>query len=368
VGVHCAVGEDHPNDMSTLSVDVLGTTVSIVAPAPLQPELRAALVDLEAATAADRELALVPGDRGLDLRDDGRTVRHGVDPAIAVATLVWRLNAIAAQSTAHVLLHAACVVRPLGAGVLLIGGPGAGKSTLAAACIDAGFAYLSDELAAIDHRQGVVDPYAKPLVLDGECLVPASSLGQVATGSAAPAALVFPRYEPGASLAGVPLDPRWALLALTAHATNMAPLGATALAWLAGLALACPAQHLTHGDAGAATAAIEESAEGHGRPVAPAEVLPPITRNTTTVALGDSLAVLHEPSGRVHVLNLSAAAMWRRAAGAGVGGHDISSVVDAVLDGLDTADGERPDRAAVAATVDRLVRSGLLAAPEPAVP
>jgi hypothetical protein len=306
VGVHRAVGEDHPDDMSILTVDVLGTTVSIVAPVPLQRELPAALVDLEPATTADRELALVPGDRGLDLRDDGRTVRHGVDPAIAVATLVWRLNAIAAESTAHVLLHAACVARTLGTGVLLIGGPRAGKSNPAAACISAGCVYLSDELAAIDHRTGLIAPYAKPLVLAGERLAPASSLGAVvATVPMAPDALVFSRYERGASLAGVPLDPSWALLALTAHATNLSALGATALAWLAGLALACPARQLTHGDAGAAAAAIGQWTEGRGRPLQPAKVLPPITRDTTTVALGDSLAVLHEPSGRVHVLNPS---------------------------------------------------------------
>jgi hypothetical protein len=368
VGVHRTFGEDHQNDMSTLTVDVPGATVSIVAPAPLRTELWTALADLRTPTVGDRELALVLGDRGLDLRDDGRIVRQGVDPAIGVATLLWRLNAVAAESTAHVLLHAACVARPLGAGLLLPGGPGAGKSTLAAACVGAGFAYLSDELAAIDYRTGLLAPYAKPLVLDGGQLVPASSLGHVATVAAAPAALVFPRYKADASLAQVPLDPGWALLALAAHAINLAALGANALAWLAGLALACPAWQLTHGDAGAAAAAIEQSAEGGGQPVEPAAVLPPITRDTTTVALGDSLAVLHEPSGRVHVLNPSAAAIWCGAAGAGAGGRDMSSVVDAVLDGLDSADGERPDRVTVAATVHWLVRSGLLATPAPAAP
>ncbi|MGH9287537.1 MAG: hypothetical protein ACRD0V_04455, partial [Acidimicrobiales bacterium] len=215
---------------------------------------------------------------------------------------------------------------------------------------------------------GLVARYAKPLVLDDERLVPASSLGQVATVAAPPAALVFPRYKAGTSVAEVALDPGWALLGLAAHATNLTALSATALAWLGGLALACPARQLTHGDARAAVTAIEPSAEGRGRPVEPAEVLPPITRDTTTVALGDSLAVLHEPSGQVHVLNPSAAAMWCSAARAGADGHDMASVVGAVLDGLDTEDGERPDRAAVTATVDRLVRSGLLAAPAPAVP
>jgi hypothetical protein len=363
VGVHRTVGEDDENDMSTLTVDVVGTAVAIAAPAPLRAELRAALADLEPATSADRELALTSGECGVDLRDDGRIVRRGVDPGIAVATVVWRLNAIAAESRAHVVLHAACVARPSGEGVLLVGGPGAGKSTLTAACVGAGFAYLTDDLAAVDPRRGLVVPYAKPLVLDGERLVPASSLGSVAAEPTTPAALVFPRYNPGASLTEVPLDHGWAFLALAAHATNLLALRGPALTWLAGLALACAAVQLTHGDAGAAVAAIEREADGPARRVEPAEVLPSITNDTTTVSLGDSLAVLHEPSGRLHLLNASAAAVWRSAVGADVDGHDISSLVDAAVEGLDAADGHVSRRATALATVDRLVRSGLIAAP-----
>jgi hypothetical protein len=349
--------------VSTLTVDVLGTAVAIAVPAPLRAGVRAALADLGPATGADRELDLGPGRRGFDLRDDGRIVWRGADPGTAVATVVWRLNAIAAESTAHVLLHAACVARRSGHGVLLVGGPGAGKSTLTAACVGAGFAYLTDELAAVDQRRGLVVPYAKPLVLDGERLVPASSLGSVATEPTAPVALVFPRYDRGASVTEVQLDQGWAFLALAAHATNLPALRGPALTWLAGLALACPAVQLTHGDAGAVVAAIERVADGPVRRVEPAEVLPSITDDTTTVALGDSLAVLHEPSGRVHLLNASAAAVWRSAVDARVDGHDISSLVDAVLDGLDAADGQVSRRATAHATVDRLVRSGLIAAP-----
>jgi hypothetical protein len=345
------------------TVDVLGTAVAISVPASLRTELRAALVDLEPATAADRELALVVGARGLELRDDGRIVCHGVDPAVAAATVVWRLNAIATESSAHVLLHAACVAPPTSGAVLLAGGPGAGKSTLAAACIAAGFTYLSDELAAIDRRTGMALPYAKPLVLDGERLVPASTLGGVTTLPVALAGLVFPRYEPGAPLTEVPLEPSWALVALAAHATNGAALGPTALAWLAGLALACPAIQVTHGDARAAVAVVERAAHGPARATTPTAVLPRVTPDTTTVALGDSLAVLHEPSGKVHVLNAAAAALWCGAAGAGTNGSDPSRLVDAVLDTLDTGAGAPPARSTVAATIDRLVLSGLLATP-----
>jgi hypothetical protein len=355
-------GALRPDARAVWTVDVLGTAVAINVPPSLRGELQAALVDLEPTTVADRELTLVAGDRGLELRDDGRIVRQGVDPAVAVATLIWRLNAIAAESPSHVLLHAASVARFGGAAVLLVGGSGAGKSTLAAACLGAGFAYLSDELAGIDRRTGMVVPYAKPLVLDGERLVPASARGRVAPEPVVAAGLVFPRYEPGAPLTEVPLEPSWALVTLAAHATNRAVLGPTALAWLAGVALACPAIQLTHGDARAAVAVVQRAARRPARPVTPAAVLPRITPDTTTVALGDSLAVLHEPSGKVHVLNPSAAALWCGAAGAGINGSDLSHLVDAVLDTLDTGAGAPPARSTVAATIDRLARSGLLAA------
>jgi hypothetical protein len=328
--------------VSTLVVQVLGTAVGIAAPAPVLAQLRGSLADLEPAPSADRELALTPRRNGFDLVDSGHVVCRGVAPDVAAATVVWRLNVIAAESTFHVLLHGACVVGPWGGAVLLVGGPGAGKSTLTAACIAGGLAFLADEVAAIDRRTGRVAPYARPLGLDGERLVAASSLGPVATSAATPVALVFPRYEPAAETSVVRLDPGWALAALASHATNLAVLGGTALAWLAGLALACPAYQLTHADAGQATTVITRTAARAGRPVEPAAVLGAITVDTTTVAVGDSLAVLHEPSGSIHVLNPAAADVWRRAA------------VDAA--------GGRPDGSTTAATIDQLARRGLLAA------
>jgi hypothetical protein len=359
VGLHGTLGENHENDVNTLTVDVLGTAVEIAAEPPLLAELQAAVVDLEPASGADRQLALVPDAVGLELRDDGHIVCRGVDPAIAVATVVWRLNAIAGQSTQHALLiHGACVAGPLGGAVLLPGGTGAGKSTLTAACVAAGLTYLTDELIALERGASSVTPYAKPLSLDDGRLVPASSLGRVAGHPATPRALVFPRYQPGAAVSETPLDPGWTLMALTAHVIQPAGLSRTALTWLAGLALTCPARQITYGDAAQVVGAIERAAEGPGRAVGAAEMLSPVTDHTTTVGMGDSLAVLHEPSGKVHLLNPSAAAMWCRAAA--VDADDRSSLVGAALGAVG---GERPDRSTVVATIERLVRSGLLRAP-----
>jgi hypothetical protein len=67
--------------------------------------------------------------------------------------------------------------------------------------------------------------------------------------------------------------------------------------------------------------------------------------------------VLHEPSGRVHVLNAGAAGVWRRTVAA-PSRIDTSSLVD---DELGTLSGGGAGRSATAATVDQLVRAGLLA-------
>jgi hypothetical protein len=365
VGLHRTVTPYDEDDVSALVVDVLGQVVAVAAPREVLAELRVALADLPTPDRrADRELTLRATERGFDLRDDGCVVRRGVDLSVATATVVWRLNAIAAESTAHLLLHGGCVAGPRGGAVLLIGGSGAGKSTLTAACVAAGLTYISDELTAVDLRTGRLTPYPKPLGLDRERLVPGSSLGAVAmaedrirddgrsvpvaraaqvAGPVAPAALVFARYEPGAAITETRLDSAWALLALAAHTTTLTALRGTALAWLAGLALAYPARQLTYGATDEAVAVVQRAAAGPGRPAAPARVLPAIAGDTTTVALDEALAVLHEPTGKVHVLNASAADVWRRAAG-----------------GATTATA-RANRAATAVTVNELVRAGLLA-------
>jgi hypothetical protein len=342
--------------MSSLTVDVLGTAVGIAAPGPVQDELRRFLADLEPAAQPAREVALTPSDHGFDLRDSGHLVRTGVAPGLAAATIVWRLNAIAVASTDHVSLHGGCVAGPLGAGVLLVGGSGAGKTTLVSACVRAGLAYLSDELAAIDRRTGRLASYARPLGLDGECLVPASELGTVAA-SASPAAVVFPRYRPGTDASVVQLDPGWALAALAAHATNLAALRGTALAWLASLAVACPAYQLTHGDSSQAVETVGRLASGRARPLKPSKALDPVTSDTTTVAVGESLAVLHEPSGRVHVLNPDAAHVWRHAVGA-LAGRGTSSPGDD--ERRDPLNGDDSDPSAADATAAQLGRLGLL--------
>jgi len=336
-----------------LVVDVLGTAVALRAPGPVLAELRRLLVDLEPGRAPGRQLSLVESTDRLSLLDDGAVIRTGIAPSVAAATMVWRLNTIAAAAPGHVVVHAGCVAGQ--GGVLLPGQSGTGKSTLTAACVEVGLSYLSDEFAVLDLEHVELVPYAKPLGLEAERLLPASELRSGAQGiRCRPAGLVFPRYEPSASSPSVTrLDSRWALLALAAHCTNLASVGAPALALLAGLATACPAWQITYADAGDAVPTIEHAAAAPVAAVVPAEILSPVTPETVTVAVDDDLAVLHEPTGQVHLLNASAALVW----GCVKGAADVASLIDAALQRAPTPAFDRPT---VSATVRRLASAGLL--------
>ena len=107
----------------------------------------------------------------------------------------------------QLVLHAGAVSLG-GFGLLLPGPSGAGKSTLTAALVSGGFAYLSDEAAAIDPASLEIEPYPKPLSLHGGSLallgrpVPlrrrASDEQVVACSSCAPAPSAD-RFQPACS-------------------------------------------------------------------------------------------------------------------------------------------------------------------------
>ncbi len=341
-------------DRIPLLVGVLGTEVAVLAPGAVAAELRSMLVDLESSGPPTRRLVLEESADGrFRLLDDGVLVRAGVEPVVAAATIVWRLNAIAAATEQHLLVHAGVVG---GAGAAILPGrSGAGKSTLVAACVAEGMAYLSDEYAAVDLDRGTVVPYPKPIGLEGERLVASADLGAgtVPRAPVAAAGIAFPRYEEGSRTTCTSVDASWTFLALAAHTTNLTSLGGRALPWLAGLAASRPAWQLTYGESADAVDVVREAADVVVAPLRPADQLDAITPTTTTVALGDGLAVLDATTGRIHLLNASAAFVWRCAADA----PDRNRLVESVLE---RAPDRSLDRASVRATVERLGASGLL--------
>ena len=83
--------------------------------------------------------------------------------AFAVEALLWHLNGAAVNRAGPlVVLHAGGVALD-GAGAIISGPSGAGKTTLTAALVRAGFGYLTDEALAIDPVTGLLQPYPKAL-------------------------------------------------------------------------------------------------------------------------------------------------------------------------------------------------------------
>ncbi|MEJ7582513.1 MAG: hypothetical protein WKF43_00205 [Acidimicrobiales bacterium] len=312
-------------------VDILGVAVELRTPARFTGTVARLLGDLACEREPDRALVLADGraagEEGLELVEDGAVVIDGVAEDVAVATLVWRLNAIATQVSSHLVLHAGAVADE-GGGVLLPGSSGAGKSWLTAACVEGGFAYLSDEHAAVDLASGLLTPLAKPLDLGAQGLNAASDIRAGSVGVAvAPSAIVFPRYSRGTPTTWTPLAPAETLLALCAHCANLSRLGETGFRWLAGLAATCPAGQVSYSDAPGAVdllrsmradARSRQAQEGQRPPnrARPAAATASITSDTTTVMLDDEVVVLDHTTLATHHLNRSAALVWLCARGA----------------------------------------------------
>ena len=97
---------------------------------------------------------------------DGQCATRRTSPAESIEETLRDLNLLATTRTGgSVLLHAGAVEFD-GRVVVVTGESGQGKSTLTAALVRAGGAYLTDELVIIDPEDLRVRPYPKPLDLD----------------------------------------------------------------------------------------------------------------------------------------------------------------------------------------------------------
>ncbi len=110
--------------------------------------------------------ASVGGAGTFDVVRDDELLAQDQRAGDALGWVVWDVNrSAAAASGAHLLFHAGALEAD-GAGVLLPGTSGSGKSTLTAGLVTrAGLGYLTDELAALDLRRGLLLPYAKPITV-----------------------------------------------------------------------------------------------------------------------------------------------------------------------------------------------------------
>lgn len=170
----------------------------------------------------------------------------------AFAMLEWGMNwCIAANAHHYLMLHAAVLERD-GCALIMPGDPGTGKSTLTAALMLNGWRLLSDEIALIDRRDGLLYGLARPVSLKNASidiirahssqavfgdvardthkgtvahLRPTShSLEQVAI-PARPRWVIFPRWQEDAAASLRTHSKAAAFLHLASHAFNYSLLG-----------------------------------------------------------------------------------------------------------------------------------------------
>ncbi len=211
-------------------------------------------------------------ERTIGVVRDGEPVALASSPGDAVAWLMWDINrAVADAGRDHLVFHAAGLCAG-DAGVLVPGPSGSGKSTLAAGLVRAGFAYLSDELVALEIDGGRLLPYAKPITVkpgsseilrdmrpalggaedrwgaDEWLLAVGDDVGRPVGGPCAPALVVVPRYVPGGVTQLMPLSETEAFVALAFNVVNFADHGADGVRALGDLVTRCENVGLTMSD------------------------------------------------------------------------------------------------------------------------
>jgi hypothetical protein len=212
---------------------------------------------------------------------NGALKRRGL-PEDLLNYIVWELHALAPKRTKDFLLLHAGSVSIDGRAVILPAPPESGKSSLVIALLEAGFDYLSDELAAIDPVGGRIHPFPKRIsVIEQslgffpgltERLEDRIGLGagllkryvrpedlDAAVGSPTEVGLVvFPTSDHGGAPRLSPLPRAQAVHLMAANSFNMPTYGTRGLEMLSRMAWAVPALRLDGGSPRERAAAIRE--------------------------------------------------------------------------------------------------------------
>ena len=174
----------------------------------------------------------------------------------------WAMNwCVSSQAHSWLVIHAA-VIEKGGLAAILPAPPGSGKSTLCAALVNRGWRLLSDELTLVRLDDGRVDPLPRPVSLKNASIgiirdyAPAAAFtrpvadtvkGTVAHmrassdsvaragEAAAPAWIVFPKWQAGAPAELTPVPQARAHMRLAENAFNYSLLGEAGFQAVAGV-------------------------------------------------------------------------------------------------------------------------------------
>lgn len=202
----------------------------------------------------------------VNFRFDGREPFKPLPQSQAFAMFEWGLNWCISNNAHRFLVVHAAVVALDDRALILPGAPGSGKSTLCAALVANGWRLLSDEMALVALRDGLVSPVPRPISLKNASIDVVRKLaGDVVLGDvvpdtrkgtlshmrpprdsveralvpARPVAIVFPKYRQGADTRLSPFARGEAAIELARNSFNYNALGRAGFEGLADLVEAC---------------------------------------------------------------------------------------------------------------------------------
>lgn len=214
-----------------------------------------------------------PQPRLWETRRNGELIRQDMQEIDVLEGLMHDLVAqLITHTRRQAVFHAAGVAQD-GRAALLIAESGSGKSTLTGWLVSRGLDYLTDEIIAWNTESRAVSGLPRPLLLKRgstalwqDWLAAAGTLEQarpfgngtlwldpdlIRPGSvcrrAAPALLIFPRFQPGANFQAVPLSPARAVFRLLQHLVNGPNLPGDGLETASRLGQSLPAWEVVYG-------------------------------------------------------------------------------------------------------------------------